>query len=100
MKPNPRNEEALALREQRADLWREPDWQRLWLNLQGRPWHSLAVLPAATGAPADFTLRVAVTLARTGMIHLGRPVHVADASKVPLAYLSRRHSAEFTSSSD
>jgi hypothetical protein len=88
MKSKSTNEQALALRQQRADLWREPEWQRLWLGLQGRPWLSLAVVPAATGGPPDFTMRVAVTLARTGMVHLGRPVHVADASKVPLAYLT------------
>jgi Mrp family chromosome partitioning ATPase len=37
----------------------------------------------------DFSLIVAVTLSRTGMVHLGRPVQVADATQVPLAQLAR-----------
>jgi hypothetical protein len=77
------------VRDARLDLWRDPEWHRLWLSLQTRPWRSLAVLPAAEGAPKDFALRIAVTLSRTGMIHLGRPVQVADATNVPLAYLTQ-----------
>jgi Mrp family chromosome partitioning ATPase len=49
----------------------------------------LALVSAASGARPDFTLRIAVTLARTGMLHLGRSVQVADATKVPLAYLAQ-----------
>jgi len=70
------------------EAWRDPDWQRLWLSLRSKEWRSLAVVPAAEGAPPDFSLRIAVTLARTGMVHLGRPIQVADASKVPLAHLT------------
>jgi Mrp family chromosome partitioning ATPase len=33
-------------------------------------------------------LRIAVALARTGMVHLGSPIQVADASTVPLASLA------------
>jgi hypothetical protein len=82
--------DALALyRETSVEPWRDPDWQRLWLALQTKPWKSLALVTAGEGAPADFTLRIAVTLARTGMVHLGRSVQVADATKVPLAYLAQ-----------
>jgi hypothetical protein len=58
------------------------------LSLQNRKWRSLAIVPAGDGGPADFPLRIAVTLARTGMIHLGTPIQVADASSVPLAALA------------
>jgi hypothetical protein len=85
----PNQETALSVRDTRLDLWRDPEWQRLWLALQSRPWRSLAIVPAAEGAPKDFTLRIAVTLSRTGMVHLGRPVQVADATNVPLAYLTQ-----------
>lgn len=71
------------------DLWRDPEWQRLWLALQTRRWRSLAIVPAAEGAPKDFALRIAVILSRTGMVHLGRPIQVADATNVPLAYLTQ-----------
>jgi hypothetical protein len=60
------------------------DWQRLWLATQARPWRSLALVPAGNEGPYDFTLPVAVALARTGMIHLGAQVHVADATGLAL----------------
>jgi hypothetical protein len=86
----PTNDSALAVYgETSPEPWRDPDWQRLWLALQATPWKSLALVSAAKGAPADFTLRIAVTLARTGMVHLGRSVQVADATRVPLAYLAQ-----------
>jgi hypothetical protein len=88
MDSKPKTDTALAVRDTRADLWRDPDWQRLWLSLQVRPWRSLGIVPAAKGGSSDFTMRIAVTLARTGMIHLGGPVQVADATKVPLTYLA------------
>jgi len=69
--------------------WRDAEWQRLWLTVENRPWRSLALIPAADGASVDFSLIIAVTLSRTGMVHLGRPVQVADATQVPLAQLSR-----------
>jgi hypothetical protein len=86
---SPESETALAIRDARIDLWRDPDWQRLWLALQSRPWHSLAIVPGSEGAPKDFALRIAVILSRTGMVHLGRPVQVCDATNVPLAYLTQ-----------
>lgn len=89
MKDRPNAETALAPRHQSPEFWRQPDWQRLWLALQGRPWRSLALVPAGEGGPGDSTLRVAVTLARTGMIHLGSPIQVADGTRVPLAYLTQ-----------
>lgn len=85
----PNQETALARRETRIDFWRDPEWQRLWLALQRRPWRALAIVPAADGAPKDFALRIAVILSRTGMVHLGRPIQVADATNVPLSYLTQ-----------
>ena len=71
------------------EAWHDPEWQRLWLAIEGRPWRTLALVPAGDGAPLDFTVLVAVTLSRTGMVHLGRPIQVADATKVPLDQLAR-----------
>jgi hypothetical protein len=71
----------------RVEPWRNEEWQRLWLATQSRPWHTLAIVPAGPGAPLDFTVTIATTLARTGMTHLSTPIHVADATKLPLAHL-------------
>jgi len=84
---NPASTSALAIREAPKEPWREPDWQKLWLTIRGTPWTSLALVPAAAGAPADFTLGVAVTLARIGILHLGTPIRVADATRIPLVHL-------------
>jgi len=65
--------------------WHAADWQRLWLSLRDRPWNSLAIVPASSGAPRDFSLTVAMTLARTGMLQLGAVIHVADAVTVQLS---------------
>lgn len=83
-------EAALALRSAESEVatWRDPDWQRLWLAIVARPWNTLAVVPGCEGAALDFTLTVAVTLARTGMVHLGSPIQVADATRVPLNQLT------------
>jgi hypothetical protein len=75
--------------EPRVEPWRDPEWQRLWLAVECRPWRSLALIPASEGAALEFSLIVAVTLSRTGMIHLGRPLQVADATQVPLDQLVR-----------
>jgi hypothetical protein len=88
MKSKLKSEKALAIRPASVEPWRDPEWQRLWLSLQNRKWRSLAIVPAGDGAPPDFPLRIAVTLARTGMVHLGSPIQVADASKVPLSSLA------------
>ncbi len=71
-----------------AGTWRDTEWQRLWLAVESRPWRSLALVPAGDGAPPDFTLVIAVTLSRTGMVHLGSPIQVADATQVPLNQLT------------
>jgi hypothetical protein len=77
---------ALAVRAPQAvESWRGVEWQRLWLSLQSKPWTALALVPASRGAPVDFTLTMAVTLARTGILHLGAPVHVADGTQVELS---------------
>lgn len=83
-------QQALALApEARVEPWRDPEWQRLWLAIESQPWRSLALVPASQGAALEFSLIVAVTLSRTGMIHLGRPLQVADATQVPLDQLVR-----------
>lgn len=68
--------------------WRDPEWQRLWLAIESRPWRSLAVVPAGKGASLEFTVNIAVALSRTGMVHLGSPVQVADATRIPLNQLT------------
>jgi hypothetical protein len=78
-----------ALAERRAvQGWADPDWERLWLKLSRISWSSLALIPAGPGAGLDFTLTLAVTLARTGMSHVGVPIMVADGTQVPLNQLN------------
>ena len=72
------------------ELWQEPDWQRLWLATRTekkKRWRSLALIPAGPGVSPETMLRIAVTLAHTGMVHVGSPIHVADATRVTLADL-------------
>jgi hypothetical protein len=83
------SETALAIRESSNEPWRDVDWQKLWLLLKARPWTSIAIVPAGPGAPPDFTLTIAATLARIGVLHLGTPIHVADATNIPLARLEQ-----------
>jgi hypothetical protein len=80
---------ALAKPETQIEPWRDPDWQKLWLSLRSKPWSSMAIVPAAAGGPLNFTLTIAVTLARIGTTHLGTPVHVADATTVSLMQLEQ-----------
>jgi hypothetical protein len=77
----------MVLVERRLDPWRQIDWQKFWLTLRAREWKSLALVPAGKGAPLDFSLTIAVLLARTGMMHLGVPIRVADATQVPLTQM-------------
>jgi hypothetical protein len=77
---------ALAVRQ--TESWRDPEWQRLWLTVEHQQWRSLAIVPGGEGAPADFTLNIAVTLSRTGMTHIGAPIQVADGTQVPLNQLT------------
>lgn len=74
--------------QQQVEPWQDTEWQRLWLAVESRPWRSLALVPAGDGASLDFTLIIAMTLSRTGMVHLGSPVQVADATQVPLSQLT------------
>jgi hypothetical protein len=48
----------------------------------------MALVPAGPGASPELLVQVAVTLARTGMVHLGTPIHVADATRITLAQLA------------
>lgn len=83
MKPN---ETSLAIRDpQRTEPWRDPEWQKLWLGLQERPWTTLAICPAGSGVDPAFSLSVSMVLARTGISHLGAPIQVADATTVQLS---------------
>jgi hypothetical protein len=72
-----------------AEPWQDAEWQRLWLSARQRNWSSLAIVPGGAGAPPDFALIIAVTLARIGTMHLGAPVQVADATNVPLVHLTQ-----------
>ena len=86
----PRDQQSLVhVGPDRSEPWRDPEWQRLWLAVESRPWRSLALIPAGDGGNVDFSLVIAVTLSRTGMVHLGHPVQVADATQVPLQQLAR-----------
>lgn len=84
-----RGPQGIAIANSTIEAWRDPEWQRLWLAVVDKPWRSLALIPGGEGAPVDFTLVVAITLSRTAMVHLGRPVQVADATQVPLDQLAR-----------
>jgi hypothetical protein len=79
---------ALSLQHAEVATWRDPEWQRLWLAVEAKPWRSLALVPAGEGASLDFTLTIAVALSRTGMVHIGNPIQVADATRVPLNLLT------------
>ena len=84
-----RQPDALAVSPQsEIATWKDPDWQRLWLAIEGKAWRALALVPAGDGAAADFTLTIAVALSRTAMVHLGSPIQVADATRVPLNQLT------------
>lgn len=72
----------------REDPWQDAEWQRLWLAVERHPWRSLALVPAGDGGSVNFTLVVAMTLSRTGMVHLGAPLQVADATNVSLSQLT------------
>ena len=66
----------------RPGTWGNIDWQRLWLNVEQFRWRTLALVPAGANVPLDLTVDAAVALARTGMSHHGRQIHVADATRV------------------
>ncbi len=83
------SETALQVRPTSQEAWRDTDWQKLWLLLKSRSWTSLAIVPGSAGAPPDFTLTIAVTLARIGTVHLGTPIHVADGTNIPLGTLEQ-----------
>lgn len=78
----------LAIPQSDVSTWRDPEWQRLWLAVEARNWRSLALVPAGEGGSRTFTLTVAVALSRTGMVHLGTPIQVADATRIPLDQLT------------
>ncbi|HKY36654.1 MAG TPA: hypothetical protein VJN18_11980 [Polyangiaceae bacterium] len=66
----------------------DPAWQGLWLTVDRLPWKALALIPAGEGAPADFTLSLAITLSHMGMAHVGGPIMVADGTQVPFNQLN------------
>ncbi|MFT3925227.1 MAG: hypothetical protein QM778_22005 [Myxococcales bacterium] len=72
------------------DLWQATDWQRLWLATRTeskRNWRSIALVPAGPGVSPEILVQIAVTLAHTGMVHVGLPIHVADGTRVTLDQL-------------
>ncbi len=83
-----RSDSAALAHADQVQGWTDPDWQRLWLTLDRMPWRTLALLPASEGGPENFTLRLAITLSRTGMSHVGAPIMVADGTQVPLNQLN------------
>lgn len=70
-----------------AERYTRIDWEKLWLATQKRPWRTLALVPAGSSVPEDFTLEIAGSLVRTGMLHLGVPIRVADGTRVSIAQL-------------
>lgn len=80
---------AALVRQTGVAAWRHAEWQQLWLSMHAhkRRWRSIALVPAGVGAAPEFMQQVAVTLAQTGMAHLGSPVHVADGTGVQLEHL-------------
>ena len=86
---SPSNSSSLARVPRQVEPWRAPDWQRLWLSSQSpaRPWRTLALVPAGPGGAPDIMLQIAVSLAHTGMTHLGVPIQVADATRITLGQL-------------
>jgi hypothetical protein len=86
--PNGGPEHSIERHANASEPWQDAEWQRLWLAVESRPWGSLALIPAGSGASIDFSLIIAMTLSRTGMVHLGSPIQVADATRVPLNQLT------------
>jgi hypothetical protein len=66
------------------ELWNDPNWQRIWLAIQGKEWRSLAVLPASYGMS---TFEVAQALVEIGWQHRGLPIGLADLRNVTLPYI-------------
>jgi hypothetical protein len=70
-----------------AERYARIDWEKLWLATQRRPWRTLALVPAGSSVPDDFTLDIAASLVRAGTMHLGVPIRIADGTRVALAQL-------------
>jgi hypothetical protein len=66
--------------------WHRPEWQQLWLSLEGKDWRTLALVPSGAIRPG-LTVDVAVALVHTGSVHLGVPIRIADATDVALPHL-------------
>jgi hypothetical protein len=62
-------------------FWEDVRLQKLWLELQRRPWRTLAVLGASE--PAD-TLEVAEVLAQIAWCYRGEPTNVVDLRDVSM----------------
>ncbi len=87
--PAPLSNRSLAKAPSAREPWHDPNWQRLWLSTQNHEWRTLALVPAGTGGPPEFALELAMSLARTGMTHLGAQVHVADATLLSMSAASQ-----------
>jgi hypothetical protein len=72
-----------------SEVWQAPEWQRLWLSTRTKKksWRSIALVPAGPGTSPETFVQIALSLARTGMVHVGTPIHVADATRITLGQL-------------
>jgi hypothetical protein len=66
------------------EFWNDPQWQKIWLAIQGKEWRSLAILPANRGFS---TLEIARALVDVGWQHRGLPIGLADLRNVTLPYV-------------
>jgi hypothetical protein len=81
-----RNDRALARTESRhiREYWNDPNWQKIWLAIQGKDWRSLAIVPSNRGLS---TLELAQALVDVGWQHRGLPIGLADLRNVTLPYI-------------
>jgi hypothetical protein len=66
------------------EFWNDPNWQKIWLAIQGKEWRSLAIIPGNGGMS---TLEVAQALVDVGWQHRGLPIGLADLRNVTLPYI-------------
>jgi hypothetical protein len=66
------------------EFWNDPNWQKIWLAIQGKEWRSLAIVPGNGGLS---TLEVAQALVDVGWQHRGLPIGLADLRNVTLPYI-------------
>ena len=86
---NGRSSTALAKVERHLSVFAEdPNWQRIWLNLESQSWHSLAVVPAGERS----SIELVHALAAVAWHQRSTPVIVADLRNLNLAGLAAARS--------